>query len=552
MIRHAESANNEVYRNARYIYRGGTDDFDPVGSNHYIDTHRKADPELSLRGYQQADALAGYLVPHLENQSSHPVRIICSPMLRTLLTIKPTLERFQQQSKNQSAVDSQQRQSQPQQFPSGMSATTDKEKKEGNNHNSSSSSCSKVRVIVVAFYFETEGCHLKDVPHPGMTPNQIKDLLKDCVDSVDDDIEFVGFDGSDVGWYAHGAGPETRADSELRAAKYCLWLSEYIDQQLNHDLHHPDLFDAGVVLEGEDQEDEHDKHAIRIRRRRTTLAIGHGDFMSSVLKRLVTGFGQVVEMEGIPHRSAFAHFNTGMTELECFGGGRFLVMGTNHTPHIPPHRYGELRSGGTLRDGWSYLVPPVLDVQVEVIFSDDDLDNHVREQTTALRALYTSSADALLQGGPAITTEQQGNQMTESVDGDDALEVDEDEQPKNNQTHFIVRRGLQVVGVATYSEDTGQLTDVAIRPSAATTFRAGGGGDHPGDDDCNEGLNCAETLLRAVKTHARKMGRSESLIVHPRSEESFALFIKMGFSELNRDDLQRVADPGKQVLTSML
>jgi hypothetical protein len=43
MIRHAESQNNEVYRNARYIYRGGTPDFDLAGWTHYIDT---IDPQI--------------------------------------------------------------------------------------------------------------------------------------------------------------------------------------------------------------------------------------------------------------------------------------------------------------------------------------------------------------------------------------------------------------------------------------------------------------------------------------------------------------------------
>ena len=41
MIRHAESGNNEVYRNARYIYRGGTPEFDEEGWKHYVASHRK-------------------------------------------------------------------------------------------------------------------------------------------------------------------------------------------------------------------------------------------------------------------------------------------------------------------------------------------------------------------------------------------------------------------------------------------------------------------------------------------------------------------------------
>jgi hypothetical protein len=123
-IRHAESGNNEVYRNARYIYRGGTPDFDEEGWKHYVETHRKADPTLSDKGYKQADHLAKYLVPHLENQASLPVRIITSPMRRTLETIKPTLEGLQKASGEQP----------------------------------------NVHIIVCAFYHESEGCHILEKP----------------------------------------------------------------------------------------------------------------------------------------------------------------------------------------------------------------------------------------------------------------------------------------------------------------------------------------------------------------------------------------------------
>lgn len=122
LIRHAESGNNEVYRNARYIYRGGTSDFDEEGWKHYVSTHRKADPPLSDKGHQQAECLRKYLVPHLENQASHPVRVITSPMRRTLETIKPALEGLQKCSREQP----------------------------------------KVHIIVCAFYHESEGCHIKE------------------------------------------------------------------------------------------------------------------------------------------------------------------------------------------------------------------------------------------------------------------------------------------------------------------------------------------------------------------------------------------------------
>jgi N-acetylglutamate synthase-like GNAT family acetyltransferase len=203
--------------------------------------------------------------------------------------------------------------------------------------------------------------------------------------------------------------------------------------------------------------------------------------------------------------AAFTHFNTGISELEYFGHGRFMVMNTNHTPHFSPSQYTDLRSGGSLKDGWSYVMPAdefvSLNAEVSVAFSDEELEGHVREQATALKALYLSSGES---------------QSLKPVSSD--LEVEEEQgEKRKNQLQFIVKRGLQVVGVATYSDETGQLSDVAIRPTAA--------GDRIG-----------ATLMEAVKKHARKIGRSDSLTVHPRSQDSRVLFESMGFSELQELD----------------
>jgi hypothetical protein len=81
---------------------------------------------------------------------------------------------------------------------------------------------------------------------------------------------------------------------------FYLWLNEYLDSQLA--VRDYDLFDAGVSIEGEEHEDENDKLAKRFRRRRTVLLVGHGDFMSLVLKRVIAGYGHYVEREGITHR----------------------------------------------------------------------------------------------------------------------------------------------------------------------------------------------------------------------------------------------------------
>lgn len=68
-----------------------------------------------------------------------------------------------------------------------------------------------------------------------------------------------------------------------------------------------------------------------------------------------------------------------------------------------------------------------------------------------------------------------------------------------------------------------ELFDVAIRPSA-------------------EG-DVAETLLTAVKDHARKVGRSGSLLVRARSSNSMKMFEKLGFTEKNvkpNDDVDAI------------
>jgi hypothetical protein len=101
------------------------------------------------------------------------------------------------------------------------------------------------------------------------------------------------------GWYLLGKTSESRAESEARAAKFFLWLCEHLDEQLKTP--QEDVFDAGVAVPGEENECEHDKTSPRQRRRRTALLIGHGDFMSLVLKRIVAGFGHWVENQGTPH-----------------------------------------------------------------------------------------------------------------------------------------------------------------------------------------------------------------------------------------------------------
>jgi len=249
MIRHAESMNNEVYRKARQMFKGGTPAFDVEGWHNYVDTQRSADPGISPRGEIQAQKLKEYLVNHLDNQASGPVRIITSPMRRTMETILPTLRELK---------------------------------------------C-EAEIIVNGLYVESEGCHIKENPVPGMNQIEIKDFLSSAASASasSSPLSFVGFDEDpNAGWYAHGTGPETRAQSEERASAFYTWLCEYFDEQLQSNDH--DLFDAGVALPEETHEHESDKFSPRQRRRRTAVLIGHGDFMSLVLKRVVAGFGHSI------------------------------------------------------------------------------------------------------------------------------------------------------------------------------------------------------------------------------------------------------------------
>ena len=529
MIRHAESFNNEVYRNARYIYRGGTPDFDLEGWTAYVNAHRSADPSLSATGKQQAEKLADFLVPHLQHQASYPVRIITSPMRRTLETIRPTIQRLEQSLLSSSSSDD--------------------------------SPAAVCQIVVNGFYFESEGCHTHDKPEEGMNPKQIRNILEQqqqhqqqqpSETTTNDDnnnnkvphsklsIDFVGFDDDDPnrGWYYHGTGAETRAASETRAAKFYLWLCEYLDAQLilaQQQQQHgggddpfsseDDLFDAGVAMPGEEHEDEHDKYAPRQRKRRTALLMGHGDFMSLVLKRIVAGFGHYVEATGVPHRSAFTHFNTGMTELEYFGHGRWLVMSHNQTPHLTAAEYSTLRTGGSLKDGWSYLVPSdevLLNAEVSVAFSDEDLEEHIREQAAALKALYLSSERSDLLPRPSdqsLSVEDDSN-TADAAAAAARKHATQKDNVDETVKHFIVKRGLQVVGVATYSEHTGQLTDVAVRPSA--------------------GKEVSEALFAAVKEHSKRLGRSGSLLVKPRCDESKRLFQELGFEEVEGSELEHL------------
>ena len=462
LIRHGESKNNQIYREAHRLYRGGQPDFDLDGWTKYVDDHRVADPGLSDVGEEQALRLSRYLVPHLVNQAGE-VKFVISPMRRTIETMLPTLA----------------------------------EMNDRNNNDRSSS----FRTVINGFYFESEGCHTREKVEPGMNAEQISQ----CLNGVQ--ASFVGFqNGPEKGWYDYGTGPETRHESELRAARFYMWMLEFLDEQLmeaeNNEV--DDIFDAGVTLPGEEDDKCHDPFQPRARKRRTAVFCGHGDFMSLVLKRIVAGFGHSIEKKEVSHRAAFVHFNTGITSLEYFGKGRFLVMSSNQVPHLLNDPSGECyMTGASLKDGWSYLMPSdnvYLDSEVDFAFADE-VQPHIAEQTEALRSLYLKSA----------SSEESASQ--------DELDT---KRHKSNALTVVVKRGLQVVGCASLDERTGRLSDVVVRPSARRS--------HVG-----------RSLVDAVKLHAKKSKNFDKIIVEPTTSEGQAFFEKMGF-ELTTANAEDVTD----------
>jgi hypothetical protein len=216
-------------------------------------------------------------------------------------------------------------------------------------------------------------------------------------------------------------------------------------------------------------------------------------------------------------------------------------MSHNHTPHFAPEDYARLRSGGSLKDGWSYVMPQDevvnLNAEVTVAFVDEELDPHVAEQAQALKALYLSSKSEPIQfpmNAASLESLVDSTAINNSGTSNGGLVVEADESERDDEMrssrssqrkananikHFIVKQGMQVVGVATYHEDDGKLYDVAVRPSA--------------------GKEASYLLFDAVRKHVtQKLKRSGSLVVLPRSAESRLLFEQYGFTEVTeRNDM---------------
>jgi len=179
--------------------------------------------------------------------------------------------------------------------------------------------------------------------------------------------------------------------------------------------------------------------------------------------------------------------------------GRFLVMHTNDTPHLS-HDIN-LKTGGGLKDGWSYLMPTdeiMLYEEVTSAFADEH-EKHVMEQVGALKNLYLShhrTGSLLLRKTSEIPEEE------------DAGEGNEGATISKCEMTFVVKRGLQVVGCVSFDEAKGVLSDLAIRPSA------------------KEG-NVESELILAVRKHAIKSGLEEIVVMV--NDENQQFFVGQGF-----------------------
>ena len=131
-------------------------------------------------------------------------------------------------------------------------------------------------VMINGIYFESEGCHTREKVEPGMNADKINESL--LHPSGVRNARFEAFQtGAENGWYAHGTGPETRLESEVRAAQFTVWMMEYLDKQLAES--GEDIFDAGVtLLPEEEHESYHDRLSPRSRQRRTAIFVSlfHG------------------------------------------------------------------------------------------------------------------------------------------------------------------------------------------------------------------------------------------------------------------------------------
>ncbi len=168
-------------------------------------------------------------------------------------------------------------------------------------------------------------------------------------------------------------------------------------------------------------------------------------------------------------------------------------MQTNGTPHLDGINDSHLKTGGSLKDGWSYLMPSdkvLLYEEVTAAF-EDELDGHVKEQTNALKNLYLERRGS---GSFLIRKDSRNISLDNTSNQTLAVSHHENKDDDNvNAMTFFIQRGLQIAACVTYNTETSLLSDMVVRPSAMNG-------------------NIEKTLIDAVICHAKKEGKTEIFI----------------------------------------
>lgn len=166
-------------------------------------------------------------------------------------------------------------------------------------------------------------------------------------------------------------------------------------------------------------------------------------------------------------------------------------VSSNQVPHLSNPESFKYITGGSLKDGWSYLMPSEtkLDEEVDIAYADE-IQPHVKEQTAAMRSLYLKKSS--------------------NIPLDDSVHSNTVDRDSSKEVTIIVKRGLQVVGCASLDEKTGIVHDVVIRPSSRRS-------------------QVGESLMEAVMKHAKNSKDIQTLIVQP-NNDGRELFEKMGFT----------------------
>jgi len=163
----------------------------------------------------------------------------------------------------------------------------------------------------------------------------------------------------------------------------------------------------------------------------------------------------------------------------------------------------DLLTGGGLKDGWSYLMPSdnnMLYEEVSCVFADE-LEEHVKEQTEAIKNLYLSSRGSLLNRRRSLAS----SLVVEEIDG---AKLTLNENNIDCGLTFVVKRGLQVLGCATLHEDAKKLTDLVVVPSAKPSgYKA---------------------LIEAAKAYAQKAG-FDTLSIVSENREDAVIYQDLGF-----------------------